>query len=427
MTAGPGHSKGNELAVQRQARDSDPRSRKAVASRSDVSPELLFFLAADTVEAVRREIAANPATPGRADVLLAGDAAQSVKTAVLEKAVARIPPNGAEPDGPLEKFTMQVLTILAEDPSAAMRQMLAQAVQALEHVPREVVRGLARDEEAGVAEPVLRHSPQLTDDDLVGVLRVAPTRGRMAAIAQRPDLSHRVADAIVRTDDVDAVALLLGNNSAQIREETLDHILAKAPDRTSWHRPLVYRPNLSGAAVRRLARFVAVSLVEVLQQRDQMDEETAAAVVDTLRTRLKNKGAPLDEEPEEPQAGDGVAPVPATASGEDRARDLFAKGELTEEEVDDAIFQGDRTFVVGALALLAGVPGTVVETIVNAQSARGVVAIVWKAGLGMRLAMKVQMQIAKIAPATVIKARDGVDYPLTEEELNWQLDFFGAA
>ena len=422
MTGQPRQVAETDQTGKRQARDSDPEKRKAVASRTDVSPELLFFRAADTVEAVRREIAANPATPGRADVLLAGDPAPGVKSAVLEKAVGRIPPNGSEPDGPLEKLTLQVLTILAEDPSPALRQLLAEAVQALEHVPHQVVSGLARDEEPGVAEPVLRHSPQLTDDDLVAVLYAAPTRGRMAAIAQRPDLSHRVADAILRTDDIDAVALLLGNDSAQIREETLDHILARAPARKSWHRPLVYRPNLSGAAIRRLARFVAVSLVEVLQQRDQLDDETAAAVVETLRARLKKNGAPLSDEPV--TTADETAP--ARPAGGDRARSLFAGGALTEEEVDDAIFQGDRAFVVSALALLASVPDSVVEAILNAQSARGVVAIVWKAGLGMRLAMKVQMQIAKIAPATVIKARDGVDFPLTEDELTWQLEFFGA-
>ena len=105
----------------------------------------------------------------------------------------------------------------------------------------------------------------------------------------------------MRTDDIDAVALLLGNDSAQIREETLDHILAKAPGRKSWHRPLVYRPNLSGAAVRRLARFVAVSLVEVLQQRHEMDDETAAAVVETLRGRLKKGGAALGRTSRKPK------------------------------------------------------------------------------------------------------------------------------
>lgn len=419
----PRAAAGDDRSAKHQARDSDPEIRKAVASRTDISPELLFFLAADTVEAVRREIAANPATPGQADVLLAGDPADGVRTTVLEKAVGRIPANGTEPDGPLEKFTLQVLKILARDPSPAIRQVLSEAVGSLEHVPHEVVSSLARDEEAGVAEPVLRHSPQLTDEDLVAVLDIAPTRGRMAAIAKRPDLSHRVADAIVRTDDIDAVALLLGNDSAQIREETLDHILAKAPGRKSWHRPLVYRPNLSGAAVRRLARFVAVSLVEVLQQRNEMDDETATAVVETLRERLKKDGAALDDGPDAPAAGAD----PPTEAGGDRARRLFADGALTEEQVDDAIFQGDRAFVLGALALLAGVEEGIVESILNAQSARGVVAIVWKAGLGMRLAMKVQMQIAKIAPAATIKARDGVEYPLSEDELTWQLEFFGAA
>ena len=207
--------------VKLQARNADPMVRKSVAARTDVSPELLFFLAADTAEAVRREIAANPATPGQADVLLAKDPADGVRSAMLEKAVGRIPPNGAEPDGPLEKFTLKVLTVLAEDPSPAMRQMLSEAVQSLEHVPPAVVSSLVRDEEDKVAEPVLRNSPQVTDEDLVTVLKTTPTRGRVAAIAQRPDLSQRVADAVVRTDDIDAVALLLGNESAQIREETL--------------------------------------------------------------------------------------------------------------------------------------------------------------------------------------------------------------
>ncbi len=404
------------------ARNADPDVRRSVAERTDVSPELLFFLAADTAEAVRREIAANPATPGQADVLLAKDPADSVRSAALEKAVGRIPPNGSEPDGPLEKFTLKVLTVLADDPSPAMRQMLAEAVQSLVHVPPAVVSCLVRDEEAKVAEPVLRNSPQVTDEDLVTVLKTTPTRGRVAAIAQRSDLSQRVADAVVRTDDIDAVALLLGNESAQIREETLDHILARAPSRKSWHRPLVYRPNLSSAAVRRLARFVAVSLIEVLQQRHEMDEETAEAVVATLRTRLAKNGAPLADEP--PPATEGESDGP---SGADRARSMHAEGTLTEDEIDDAIFRGDRPFVVRGLALLAGVSDAIVEAILNAHSARGVVAIVWKAGLGMRLAMKVQLQIAQIAPSSVIKARDGVDFPLTEEELTWQLEFFGAA
>ena len=116
-----------------------------------------------------------------------------------------------------------------------------------------------------------------------------------------------------------------------------------------------------------------------------------------------------------------------SSTGRQRARDLHADGGLTEEEIDDAIFRGERGFVVAALALLAGVPDSVVEAIVTAQSARGVVAIVWKAGLGMRLAMKVQLQIAQIAPAGVVKARDGIDFPMSEDELTWQLEFFGAA
>ena len=188
MTGGPRTqpAPGDDRAAKQQARDSDPEIRKSVASRTDISPELLFFLAADTVDAVRREIAANPTTPGQADV----PAGRRPGRRGQNHGGCRKPSIAFRPTAPSrtarwEKFTLQVLKVLARDPSPAIRQMLSEAVGSLEHVPHEVVSGLALDEEAGVAEPVLRHSPQLTDEDLVAVLDIAPTRGRMAAIARR--------------------------------------------------------------------------------------------------------------------------------------------------------------------------------------------------------------------------------------------------
>ena len=49
------------------------------------------------------------------------------------------------------------------------------------------------------------------------------------AISRRVALGQDVADAIVDTGDIEAVAELLGNASAQIREETLDRIVDQAP------------------------------------------------------------------------------------------------------------------------------------------------------------------------------------------------------
>lgn len=430
--------------AKRLARSSDPAVRRQLAARTDVAPEFLYLLASDAAAEVRRQIAANPTTPGQADLLLVTDVSEDVRSALAQKTAAKIPPNGAPAPEELERFTLQVLTALAADHSESVRRTLAEAVRDLEHAPQALVQTLAGDESIRVAGPVLQHSPRLSDLDLVQLVRTSRAAGARAAIAKRAVISDSVADAIAETDDVEAIAMLLANDSAQIREETLDQLLDRAPRHESWHRPMVRRPSLSSSAARRLSRFVSVALIEVLQQRSDLDADTARAVAGTLRVRLERDGLPLA--PDEPDPPPVDAAVGETEEGEEaeeepaseedeakrkeaesiaRARQLFAQGALSEEELDDAIFLGDRPFVLAGLGLLARVPMALVEKIMDSGSGKGVVALAWRAGFGMPIASKLQLHIARIPPRNAIKARAGGAIPLTEEELRWQLEFFG--
>ena len=53
------------------AASSNPAERLKLAQRADTQPEILYYLAIDEAEAVRRAIAENEATPGQAHLLLA--------------------------------------------------------------------------------------------------------------------------------------------------------------------------------------------------------------------------------------------------------------------------------------------------------------------------------------------------------------------
>jgi hypothetical protein len=97
---------------------------------------------------------------------------------------------------------------------------------------------------------------------------------------------------------------------------------------------------------------------------------------------------------------------------------------LNDDAVADAIERHDRAFVLLALAELAQLPLPVVRKIIDAKSARGVTALGWKAGLAMRTAMRLQLRIAMIQPQAVLNARRGIDYPLSAEEMQWQIDYF---
>ena len=52
-------------------------------------------------------------------------------------------------------------------------------------------------------------------------------------------------------------------------------------------------------------------------------------------------------------------------------------------------------------------------------------ALVWRAGLSMRVAFKIQTFLLRLPTATLLPAREGVHFPLTEDEMRWHLSYFG--
>jgi hypothetical protein len=105
---------------------------------------------------------------------------------------------------------------------------------------------------------------------------------------------------------------------------------------------------------------------------------------------------------------------------------LKAAGKLDESAVVAALDEGRRPFVRAALTALSGLPEGIVDKIMSAHSAKGIVALTWKAGLTPRLATQVQLRVGGISPNQLLPARGGSDWPLTPDEMTWHLEFFGA-
>src|SRR5688572_12790709 len=61
------------------ARAPDPDVRSELAGRDDIQPEILYFLSDDEHAEVRRNVAANIATPRQADLVLARDKDDEVR------------------------------------------------------------------------------------------------------------------------------------------------------------------------------------------------------------------------------------------------------------------------------------------------------------------------------------------------------------
>jgi uncharacterized protein (DUF2336 family) len=408
--------------AKRLARDGNPRIRCELAKRPELKPEILYFLASDEDAEVRRAIAANGSTPLQADIILATDKDEAVRSDLAAKIASIAPHLTQDEQDVLCRMAVDVLEILARDQATRVRQILAEALKDVANAPPNVIKRLAKDVELVVAGPVLQNSPVLSEEDLVAIVRGDHAEGALTAISRRRGLDQGVCDALVDVGDVDAITSLLGNHSAQIREETLDLLVDQAPEVETWHAPLVRRPRLSSKATQRLARFVAHSLLEVLQDRQDLDPNTARAVAEVVDRRIAEEAPDARRDGQNGRVDD--ANVAPGASAEARARRLHGEKKLSEAEILTALGHGDRAFATASIAVLADVPMALVEQVVSMQSAKGMVSLAWKAQLSMKLAIQLQMRLAGISPREVLKPTGGYSYPLTEADMEWQLDFF---
>ena len=401
------------------ARSDDESVRRALAARTDVRPEILYFLAEDSSPQVRRAAAANAALPIQADLMLATDADETVREGLAEKIAKVAPGLSADDQDKIRQMAYEALETLARDQMTRVRQVLSEALKDVADAPPEVIRQLARDVELVVSGPVLEFSPVLTDDDLIEIIAANPVAGAVGAIARRAMVSSAVSDAVVASDDVAAVADLLANPSAQIREETLDMVVERAADIEPWHMPLVQRPSLPAGCAARVANFVADNLLDILGERRDLAPEALEAVRTVVHERLSAKDEENGAEPkgldaEEEEDWDPVAEV----------EKLAAEGNLDAEAVEKALMKGERLFVRAALAHLAEIPLDAVGSIFTSRSGKGIVALTWKAGLDMRLAVEFQERLTRLAPRDIVEPDDDGDWPASEEEMAEAIAYF---
>ena len=397
---------------------STPTSRTAAdlpaiidAESQETSPEQLCYLVGNKDPNVRKAVAGNPGTPPQADRLLSDDADAEVRSELARKIGRLLADLSPDEIDTLSAFTIATIERLAHDELPRVRALLAEEIKALSTVPKPIIDRLARDTEAIVAAPILECSPLLSDDDLIEIVSAASVERVVSAVARRTNLSEEVADTVVATLEIPAVAALLANPSARIREDTMQRIAAQAASTEEWHAPMMTRAELSARVIRRIAGFVCTELLEQLQNRSGLDDGTRAFLRRRLQIRLKEI---LQEE--------------ASSAAEFTYAEVMkrhANGCLDDEFVAEAARSGWRDAVEVSLAVLAGIDRAEAARILGTRNGWPTVALCWSAGLGMRTAYEIQLHVVSLPPAEVIAARNGIDFPLIPREMEGLLAAMG--
>ena len=374
---------------------SDEATRVRLGAQPNTTPDVLHALANDESVTVRAALALNPATPAETNAALARDADERVRALLARKLALLAPALSAEAQSGLRRETLATLTALAEDEAVRVRAAIADAVKDLPDAPRAIILRLAHDAAVSVCEPVIRFSPLLTADDLVSLVAEAPSSGTLLAVARRTALAAAVTETLAAGGTGDVVLALLMNGSAQIREATLDGLVDRSVDHPDWHGPLVRRPALSDRSVRTLSRIVADHLLDVLAARSDLDPAMTANLRDVVAARLR------------------LEPAAAEVSG----------AKPTEADFLTAAREGNVAKAAVMLATAANVPLPSVRRAASLRSAKGLVSLAWKAGYSMQAGHAVQVVLARLTPGTALKAGPGNSFPLSVQEMNWQLDF----
>ncbi len=320
----------------------------------------------------------------------------------------------------LREDTIETLTNLVADEAERVRASIAEAIKHMPDAPRALILRLAADPAVMVCEPIIRFSPVLTSEDLVALIVTAPSPATIMAAARRPRIDAMLCDAIVDAADTDAIGALLANPSAQIREATLDALVARAAQHEGWQEPLVRRPCLPARAARALSEIVANHLLEVLWAREDLDP----ALAHDLRDRLRRAAPAASAETMLALGTEDQADL-AKAANLESAYGLRDAGRIDDASILAAAQRGEVTLVTAMLAAKAGVPLAVIERAASLRSAKGLVSLSWKAGLSMRAAMALQVLVGRVQPDGVIHPRPGGGFPMSPQEMRWQLEFLG--
>ncbi|HET8995487.1 MAG TPA: DUF2336 domain-containing protein [Acetobacteraceae bacterium] len=260
-------------------------------------------------------------------------------------------------------LAQEIARIMARDVALAVRRALADSLRRARRLPREVALRLAEDIDA-VALPILAESPVLTDDDLLRILHHASPR-KQEAIAARPNLAAPVCDAVAESAEEPAVAALMRNPTASLTLRSLHRAIDRFAASQAVQESIVHRASLPMDIAERLVTVISDRMRDYLVSHHALPSDSAADIILRGRERAMlqlSQGAGQDE----------LLRL---------LRQMHWHQRLTPTLALRAVCSGDVAFFTAALAVMAGVPVTNAELLVNDPGGRGLVSLCDKAGV----------------------------------------------
>ncbi len=165
-----------------------------------------------------------------------------------------------------------------------------------------------------------------------------------------------------------------------------------------------------------MAHYLADNLLAELGQRTDLDEETLTEVRAAVSQRIDGGGAPAPEPTSGQDFLHGELPM-------DMVMRLYNARKLDARVVEKALMASDYNFVFASILVRAGVGPEVGRRIFLEKHPKAIMGLCWKAGLSAEMGVQVQKRMGRMAPSEILEAGKGGEYPLSDHDLAWQVEF----
>ncbi|MCH7795125.1 MAG: DUF2336 domain-containing protein [Proteobacteria bacterium] len=257
---------------------------------------------------------------------------------------------------------------LVKDVELRVREALASHLKNSPDLPHDVAMALAKDVDS-VSLPMIKFSEVLTDEDLIEIVRDQGA-AKQVAVAQRPSVSPRVADALVDTGNDKVVARLVANDGAKLTEKLLGRVMDEFEASDAVSDSLARRPNMPASVSAQLIEKLSERLQDFLLSKHDVSPDVASNLILQARERATMSLVDYGS---------------TDAELDNLIEQLFRRDRLTPSLLLRSVCMGDIHFFELAIARLADLPLQNARILIHDQGLLGLESIYMKADLPKRL------------------------------------------
>ncbi|WP_420549686.1 DUF2336 domain-containing protein [Curvivirga sp.] len=192
-------------------------------------------------------------------------------------------------------LTFEILRELIGEVEMEVRRYVADYLAHRDDVPSDMLEFLANDT-IHVAYPILVHSQQLTDEFLVDLID-RKQRGHHMAVAERPNLSTLITNALIQINDDMVSGKLLENPGAQITDANMDILVERSLDNVQLQTKLLSRKDIPNSIAQRMFAWVGEATRQFILRNYKIDEELANAAIYDAVANAQQEGEEVDASP----------------------------------------------------------------------------------------------------------------------------------